>query len=136
MGGKSSSSASNKTSTTNQTKNESLNAAISGDLAEDSIAASGKNVTITQVDPNSLDFLSGALDGVGGVITQLLENQSKTYNSATDLAGLAVSNITKASGVEPIGLLGKPLTQLQKFGLGVGGFVSVGALAYVINRDN
>jgi hypothetical protein len=142
MGGSSRSSQSSlNTSTTNtttstrtSTTNQSLNAAITGDVEEGAIALSGKNVSITQVDPKALDFAGKTIEGVGGVITSLLENQKETYAAANSLAGTAIANLAAASGVEPIEIGKKPLTQVQKIGLGVGGFVSLSALAYALMR--
>ncbi len=119
MGGRSSSSSSssNQTTTNNKTTNESLNAAISGDIEEGGTAVSGKNVTITQVDPNALEFAGRTIEGVGGIITQLLENQSQTYSAATDLAGVAVANVTAASGAQPVTMSSKKIAQWLKYSL-------------------
>lgn len=132
MGGRSSQASETKNQTSTSTVNESLNTAISGDLEEGALAVSGKNVTVTTVDAGVFDFATATLDGVGGIITQLLENQQQTYSAANDLAGVAVSNIAAASGVEPVIMGQKALTQMQKVYIGVGGFASVAALSYAL----
>lgn len=132
MGGRSrsSSSSSNQTTTNNKTTNESLNAAISGDIEEGGTAVSGKNVTITQVDPNALEFAGRTIEGVGGIITQLLENQSQTYSAATDLAGVAVANVTAASGAQPVKMSSQKLAQWLKYSLLGAGSLIVSAVVY------
>gem|GEM_PF-7126196 len=123
------------TTTSTSTTNHSLNAAITGDVEEGAIALSGKHVTLNQVDPGALDFAGKTIEGVGGIITQLLENQSETYAAANDLAGTAIANIAAASGVDHVEIGKNPLTQNQKIMIGVGGFVSVSALTYAILKE-
>ena len=132
MGGKSSSSqkSSNTYTTTTKTTNESLNSAISGDVEAGGYAVSGKTVEINQVDPGVFDFAGKTIEGVGGIITQLLENQKETYSAANDLAGSAISNIAAASGVEPVEFGKRPFTQEQKLWISAGGFISFSIAAY------
>ena len=132
MGGKSrsSQSSSNRSTTTTSTSNESLNSAISGDVEAGGYAVSGKEVQINQVDPGVFDFAGKTIEGVGGIITQLLENQQQTYSAANDLAGSAIANMAAASGVEPVEIGKRPFTQEQKIWLGAGGILSFSLLAY------
>lgn len=137
MGGGRSSQATSSSSTTHTTtSSESLNSAISGDVEAGGYAVSGKTVEINQVDPGVFDFAGKTIEGVGGIITQLLENQKQTYSAANDLAGAAISNIAAASGVEPVEFGKRPFTQEQKFWLSAGGLVSfsVAAYAYIKSR--
>lgn len=150
MGGKSSSKSSSSNTTNNNTHNESLNTAISGDVDEGAIAVSGKEVdymasgstagdgslaldgssnVITEIDAGAFDFAEATINNVGGVLVSLMESQKETYGAANDLAGVAIANLAAASGADPVEIQKTKLTQGQKIALGVGGFVSVAALA-------
>ena len=134
MGGSSRSSSSSRNTTSTSTHNESLNGAISGDLEAGATALNGKEITINQNDPGAFNFASKTLEGVGGIITQLLENQSETYGAANDLAGTAIANLAAASGADPVEIGKKPFTQNQKMLLAGGGFITVSALVYFLRR--
>ncbi len=134
-GGSSNQASSSSSTTTTNTSNESLNAAISGDIEEGGIALSGKHVSLTQVDPKALEFATTTINGVGGILSQVLDNQMQVYSGANDLVGNAMSNLAAASGVEPVEFGKKPLTQTQKLWLGAGGVASVSALAYALLRN-
>lgn len=145
MGGKSKSSSSSSSSTTNNTHNESTNSAISGDIEQGATALSGDVNTLTEagsvvmdgshntiIDGGAFDFASTTIEGVGGILTQLMESQHETYSAANQLAGVAVSNMAAATGADPVEIKGKPLTPMQKTMLGLGGAASVVALAGVL----
>lgn len=123
-----------KSSTQTTNKTETLNSALSGDV-EKGVGVSGQNNTIHQTvtDGGAFDLVGQTIDGVGGVITALLENQTEVMGSATKLAESSVMNMAASTGVEAVEAV-KPMTEKTKLTLGVSAAIAALGIAWAAKK--